>query len=107
MAARDGTRPPMRPITMVNSSAISVSGEMVGMNFVSYHASPFHLTRQIRLSTPMAKGSAPHRHSPTKIGIPAAALSTRTRIAYRTPRTLRRRTAPNARKNAETEKIAM
>ena len=42
--------------TMVKSSAVSVSGEMRGMNVLSYHSSPLSGTRMTRLSTPAAKG---------------------------------------------------
>ena len=43
-------------ITIVKSSATSVSGEIRGRNVCSYQASPFARTRTTRLIAPAANG---------------------------------------------------
>ena len=42
--------------TMVNNKAINVNGDMVGMNFLLYHASPFNFTKINLLKIPKTNG---------------------------------------------------
>ena len=42
--------------TMVNKSAYSDSGEILGMNFRLYHAKPFVFTKKYRLRKPARNG---------------------------------------------------